>query len=83
MWRERPHFNQCGKNREFGPQKGNLSKPKAVYCVQQEQVNPPREESVAMATQAELSTQAHNIEPDFPLAEVRHCFLIKTDQELF
>ena len=51
---EKGHIaSQCGKNREnreFLPQKVNLSKPKAVYCVQQKQVNTPGEESVSMAT---------------------------------
>ena len=95
QWNVRTCFNcnenghiasQCGKNREnreFLPQKVNLSKPKAVYCVQQGQDNTQGEESVPMATQAELSTQDDNFEPDFLVAEIRHCFLIKMDQELF
>ena len=68
---EKGHIStQCGKNREVGPQKGNSPRPKAVYCVQQEQVNTQREELGTMATQAELPTQVENREPDFPLAEI-------------
>ena len=50
----------------------NLSKPKSVYCVQKGQITPPREESVAIATPAELSTAADNSEDNLPVAEIRH-----------
>ena len=82
---EKGHIaSQCGKNREdreFLPQKVNLNKPKAIYCVQQRQVNTTGEESVSMATQTEFSTPDDNMESHIPFAEITHCYLIKTNQE--
>ena len=84
---EKGHLvSNCEKlkhRKENLPQNMSVNKPKAVYCVQKEQRTPPLEGTVAIATPAQLDTTAECCDESIPLAEIKHCLLVRTNSQLF
>ncbi|XP_078249909.1 uncharacterized protein LOC144589343 [Pogona vitticeps] len=79
-------ISECEKLKQLKgmvPQNSSGTKPKAVFCVQQEQGSVSQREPVAMATQSGTATYAEQAEENGPLVEVKRCLLIKTDSQLF
>ena len=84
---EKGHLiSNCEKlkhRKENLPQNLSGNKPKAVYCVQQEQSSSPLGETVAIATPARLDTAAEGDAECIPLAEIKYCLLVRMNSQLF
>ncbi|XP_078243526.1 uncharacterized protein LOC144587342 [Pogona vitticeps] len=79
-------ISECEKLKQLKgivPQDSSGTKPKAVFCVQEEQGSLSLREPVAMATQSGTATSADQAEENGPLVEVKRCLLVRTDSQLF